>query len=174
MVLITRVPSFGIRVLLSNGPISDVRCIPRLLFRHKRLSSCRAKHVLFSPPYHARSKLISLIKTRSSLFGRLIAGRIADRYGRLNTLMLIVAMAILFIFSILYPFGHTLPALYVFSSLYGLASGSFISLAPVCIRQISDTKEIGLRFGTCYALVSFAWVTSSLFFFFFRSKLTFL
>ncbi|CRG91597.1 putative transporter MCH4 [Talaromyces islandicus] len=96
----------------------------------------------------------------SSLFGRLIAGRIGDTYGRLNTLMFIVSVAILFIFSILYPFGHSLPALYVFSSLYGLASGSFISLAPVCIRQISDTKEIGLRFGTCYALVSFATLIS--------------
>ncbi|KAH8692270.1 monocarboxylate transporter [Talaromyces proteolyticus] len=96
----------------------------------------------------------------SSLFGRLIAGRLGDRYGRLNTLMTIIVVGILCIFSILYPFSHSLPALYTFSCLYGLASGSFISLAPVCIRQVSDVKEIGLRFGTCYSLVSFATLIS--------------
>ncbi|KAF7595655.1 hypothetical protein BBP40_005403 [Aspergillus hancockii] len=91
-----------------------------------------------------------------SCIGRLIAGRVADRYGRLNVLILLISTAVLVIFAILYPFSHYLPALYVFSALYGLCSGSFISLAPVCIRQVSNAKEIGMRFGTCYCLVSFA------------------
>lgn len=60
------------------------------------------------------------------------------------------------IFVILYPFSSHLSALYIFSAIYGLCSGSFISLAPVCIRQVSNAKEIGMRFGTCYCLVSFA------------------
>ncbi|OOO06480.1 monocarboxylate transporter [Aspergillus flavus] len=91
-----------------------------------------------------------------SCIGRLIAGRIADRYGRLNVLIILIFSAVLTMFAILYPFSGHLSALYVFSALYGLCSGSFISLAPVCIRQVSNAKEIGMRFGTCYCLVSFA------------------
>ncbi|KAL4891411.1 major facilitator superfamily domain-containing protein [Aspergillus ambiguus] len=91
-----------------------------------------------------------------SCVGRLIAGRIGDRYGRLNILIVLLISAVIAIFVILYPFSHSLPALYVFSAVYGTCSGSFISLAPVCIRQVSPAKEIGMRFGTCYCLVSFA------------------
>ncbi|RAH50547.1 monocarboxylate transporter [Aspergillus brunneoviolaceus CBS 621.78] len=91
-----------------------------------------------------------------SVIGRLVAGRVGDMYGRLNTLLVLVSFGILAIFIILYPFSHSMTALYFFSALYGLSSGSFLSLAPVCIRQVSPAKEIGMRFGTCYALVSFA------------------
>ncbi|RAL10219.1 monocarboxylate transporter [Aspergillus homomorphus CBS 101889] len=91
-----------------------------------------------------------------SIIGRLLAGRVGDKYGRLNTLLVLVSSGILSIFIILYPFSYSLTALYFFSALYGLSSGSFLSLAPVCIRQVSPAKEIGMRFGTCYALVSFA------------------
>lgn len=91
-----------------------------------------------------------------SCIGRLIAGRVGDRYGRLNILILLITSAIFSIFVILYPFSTSMVALYIFSAFYGLCSGSFISLAPVCIRQVSPAKEIGMRFGTCYCLVSFA------------------
>ncbi|OJJ99062.1 hypothetical protein ASPACDRAFT_29820 [Aspergillus aculeatus ATCC 16872] len=91
-----------------------------------------------------------------SVIGRLLAGRVGDMYGRLNTLLVLVSSGILAIFIILYPFSHSMTALYFFSALYDLSSGSFLSLAPVCIRQVSPAKEIGMRFGTCYALVSFA------------------
>ncbi|KAI9370245.1 major facilitator superfamily domain-containing protein [Aspergillus egyptiacus] len=88
--------------------------------------------------------------------GRLIAGRVADLYGRLNVLLVLIACGIVLIFAILYPFSHSIVALYIFCALYGLSSGSFISLAPVCVRQISPAKEIGMRFGTLYCFVSFA------------------
>ncbi|KAL2870563.1 major facilitator superfamily domain-containing protein [Aspergillus lucknowensis] len=92
----------------------------------------------------------------TNCLGRLIAGRVADRYGRLNVLILLISLAVVQIFAILYPFSHSLAALYVFCALYGVTSGSFICLAPVCVRQISPAKEIGMRFGTFYCLVSFA------------------
>ncbi|KAL3475537.1 major facilitator superfamily domain-containing protein [Aspergillus californicus] len=87
---------------------------------------------------------------------RFIAGSVADRYGRLNVLISLIFVAVVLIFAILYPFSHSIVALYFFCATYGLASGSFISLAPVCVRQISPAKEIGMRFGTLYCLVSFA------------------
>ncbi|KAF7617338.1 hypothetical protein AFLA_005379 [Aspergillus flavus NRRL3357] len=149
----------------------------RQLKRHRYLSSDSRSHVSFA--FHARIGGVALIglfptyvtkqgfNTSASVYtlvvlnvcsciGRLIAGRIADRYGRLNVLIILIFSAVLTMFAILYPFSGHLSALYVFSALYGLCSGSFISLAPVCIRQVSNAKEIGMRFGTCYCLVSFA------------------
>lgn len=45
--------------------------------------------------------------------------------------------------------------------LYGFSSGSFISLAPTLIAQISDIREIGVRQGTCFTLQSIAALTGS-------------
>lgn len=86
----------------------------------------------------------------------------ADSYGRLNTQIFLIGMGIVTIFAVWLPFGSSLAGLYVFSVLFGLASGSFLSLAPVCIGQISQASEIGGRFGTCYSIVSLAYVVALL------------
>ncbi|KAL4909569.1 hypothetical protein BDW74DRAFT_187630 [Aspergillus multicolor] len=99
--------------------------------------------------------LLVVLNVCNSL-GRLVSGRVADKYGRLNVLILLVALAIILIFAILYPFSNSLPGLYIFCATYGFVSGSFICLAPVCVRQISPAKETGMRFGTLYGLVAFA------------------
>jgi MFS family permease len=91
-----------------------------------------------------------------STIGRLITGVIADKYGRINTQTGLICLGALAIFTIWLPFGHTLPGLYVFSCVFGLASGSFLSLAPACIGQISKASEVGGRFGICYSIVSIA------------------
>lgn len=91
-----------------------------------------------------------------STIGRLITGVIADKYGRINTQTGLICLGALAIFTIWLPFGHTLPGLYVFSCVFGLASGSFLSLAPACIGQISKASEVGGRFGICYSIVSLA------------------
>lgn len=36
-----------------------------------------------------------------------------------------------------------------------------MSLTPVCVGQICKTEEFGRWFGTCYSLVSFAYVVFS-------------
>ncbi|KAJ5947752.1 MFS general substrate transporter [Penicillium verhagenii] len=91
-----------------------------------------------------------------STVGRLMAGGIADKYGRINTQAVLIALGVLAIFVIWLPFGDTLPGLYMFSTVFGLASGSFLSLAPACIGQISKASEVGGRFGICYSIVSIA------------------
>ncbi|KAJ5770460.1 uncharacterized protein N7511_002511 [Penicillium nucicola] len=99
--------------------------------------------------------LLSVLNIASTV-GRLIAGGIADRYGRINTQAALIALGALAVFVIWLPFGDTLPGLYTFSSVFGLASGSFLSLAPACIGQISKASEVGGRFGLTYSIVSFA------------------
>ncbi|KAJ5103213.1 MFS general substrate transporter [Penicillium argentinense] len=99
--------------------------------------------------------LLSLLNVCSTI-GRLIAGRFADQYGRINTQTALIVVGVFAIFVIWLPFGNTLPGLYVFSCVFGLASGSFLSLAPACIGQISKASEVGGRFGICYSIVSLA------------------
>ncbi|KAJ5708788.1 MFS general substrate transporter [Penicillium malachiteum] len=91
-----------------------------------------------------------------STVGRLIAGRVADKYGRINTQAALIMLGVLAVFLIWLPFGGTLAGLYMFSIVFGLASGSFLSLAPACIGQISKASEVGGRFGACYSIVSIA------------------
>ncbi|KAJ5212379.1 MFS general substrate transporter [Penicillium cinerascens] len=99
--------------------------------------------------------LLSTLNVFSTL-GRLVAGGIADKYGRINTQTGLICLGVIAIFAIWLPFGNTLPGLYMYSSVFGLASGSFLSLAPACIGQISKASEVGGRFGICYSIVSFA------------------
>ena len=97
--------------------------------------------------------------SRFSTLGRLMAGGIADKYGRINTQSGLICLGVFAIFAIWLPFGNTLAGLYVFSCVFGLASGSFLSLAPACIGQISKASEVGGRFGICYSMVSLAYVS---------------
>ncbi|CAL5875267.1 uncharacterized protein PFLUO_LOCUS9571 [Penicillium psychrofluorescens] len=99
--------------------------------------------------------LLSILNVASTV-GRLIAGAVGDRYGRINTQTGLIALGAITIFTIWLPFGNTLSGLYTFSVLFGLASGSFLSLAPACIGQISKASEAGGRFGICYSMVSLA------------------
>lgn len=48
-----------------------------------------------------------------------------------------------------------------FAALYGLGSGAFVSLLPAMIAQISDIREIGLRVGTEFAIISVAALVSN-------------
>lgn len=85
-----------------------------------------------------------------------MAGGVADRFGRINTQTALIALGAFAVFVIWLPFGDSLTGLYIFSVIFGLASGSFLSLAPACIGQISKASEVGGRFGLTYSIVSFA------------------
>jgi len=100
-----------------------------------------------------------------SLFGRWLPGILSDKIGRFN--MMIITM----IFCLVMVLGLWLPAQYVsgivgkkaimilFALLYGFGSGTGISLSPVCVGQICETKDYGKRYGTCYFFVSFGTLT---------------
>lgn len=43
----------------------------------------------------------------------------------------------------------------LYSIIFGFASGSNISLTPVCVGQLCDTEDYGRYYATCYTIVSF-------------------
>ena len=49
----------------------------------------------------------------------------------------------------------------IFAALYGLGSGAFVSLNPAMIAQISNIRQIGVRLGTEFAILSIAGLFSN-------------
>jgi MFS family permease len=103
------------------------------------------------------------ISNATSTFGRLLPGLAGDHYGHFNVLLGMILFTVIFTSAILVPFGFTsLSALYAFSALWGLGSGSFISLSPVCMGKTCRADEYGRCFGTCPTphLVIRVWLTT--------------
>lgn len=94
-----------------------------------------------------------------SVFGRLLPGYYADRIGRYNTAIIFIALTVIAVFAIWLPAGGTTAGLVIFSLLFGFASGSNISLTPVCIGQLCATQNYGRYYATCYTVVSLSCLT---------------
>ena len=54
------------------------------------------------------------------------------------------------------PIDYNVVLFFIMAPIFGFSSGSIISLAPVCVRQLCSADEFGKRFGTSYSVVSFA------------------
>lgn len=52
-------------------------------------------------------------------------------------------------------------AIIVFTALYGFTSGSFVSLGPALVAALCDVREIGVRSGVMFLLVSFSALTGN-------------
>lgn len=89
-----------------------------------------------------------------SFFGRLLPGYAADRLGRFNALIVTVTMCLVCNACLWLPAGHSKPLLIVYCCLFGFASGSNISLTPVCIGQLCKTEHYGRYYSTAYTIVS--------------------
>ena len=95
-----------------------------------------------------------------SLFGRVLPGWVGDRVGRYNTQIVMCTFSGVLVLAMWLPATGNVP-LILFAALYGFGSGAFVSLLPAMIAQISDIKEIGLRIGNEFAIISFAALVSN-------------
>lgn len=114
-------------------------------------------------------QLVAIMNVGSCI-GRWAPGYIADKLGRFNsmiaTLVLCTATTVTLWLpaSILEPTSPssviTIKALTItYTLIFGFASGSNISLTPVCVGQLCDTHEYGRYYATCYTIVSFGTLT---------------
>jgi MFS family permease len=114
-------------------------------------------------------QLIAIFNAGSCI-GRWVPGFLADRLGRFNSMIaaLAICSATSLTFwlpaSLLTPTtpaeAGTLKALsIVYAVIFGFASGSNISLTPVCVGQLCDTNQYGRYYATCYTVVSFSTLT---------------
>jgi MFS family permease len=94
------------------------------------------------------------------IFGRILPGIIADRFGRFNVMIVTTAFSAILVLALWLPSKANAPII-VFASLYGFSSGAFVSLGPPLIAQISPIREIGVRSGTFFLFVSIGGLTGS-------------
>lgn len=96
----------------------------------------------------------------SSLFGRVLPGLAADKIGRFNVMIVLDYFTGIIVLALWMSAKSNAPII-VFAVLYGFGSGAFVSLAPALVAQISDVREIGVRNGTMFAIISLAALCSN-------------
>ncbi|KAL4781683.1 major facilitator superfamily domain-containing protein [Aspergillus varians] len=94
-----------------------------------------------------------------SFLGRAIPGFFADYSGRFNTLIATVALCLVCNACLWLPAGDSVPVIIVYCVIFGFASGSNISLTPVCISQLCKIENYGRYYATSYTIVSFGTLT---------------
>ncbi|KAE8348987.1 putative MFS monocarboxylate transporter [Aspergillus coremiiformis] len=102
---------------------------------------------------------ILAVLNAGSFFGRWIPGYVADSLGHYNTLIATVALCLVCNACLWLPAGDSVPVLVVYCIIFGFASGSNISLAPVCISQLCKVENYGRYYATSYTIVSFGTLT---------------
>ncbi|KAH8425228.1 uncharacterized protein LDX57_002986 [Aspergillus melleus] len=98
-------------------------------------------------------QVVSILNA-ASILGRVLPGYAADRYGRFNVMIITTFGCTVFTLALWLSAGSNTAAIVAYAVLFGFWSGSAISLAPVCVAQISTTEDFGKRYGTTYSLVS--------------------
>ncbi|KAI9313742.1 major facilitator superfamily domain-containing protein [Dichotomocladium elegans] len=96
------------------------------------------------------SAMLSVMSGMNSVC-RISLGLLADRTGRLNTMFACTFLAGIFVMAI-WEFSTTYSVFAVFSVLYGLTGGGFVSLFPVVTAEIVGVQHIQKGIGFCYFL----------------------
>lgn len=93
-----------------------------------------------------------------SFFGRWFSGHIADHLGRFNTLIILDFLCLASTAGLWLPAGNSAAMMVIYAAFFGFASGSNISLTPVCIGQLCKTEQYGRYYATCYTVCAFGYV----------------
>ncbi|KAJ5583207.1 hypothetical protein N7535_001827, partial [Penicillium sp. DV-2018c] len=105
------------------------------------------------------SYLMVVFLNAGSFPGRWLPGIIADRIGRFNTLILTNVLCLVSVLGIWMPADGNVVATVIFSTVFGFASGSNISLVPVCVGELCPVENYGRYYTTVYTIVSFGALT---------------
>ena len=80
--------------------------------------------------------------------------------GRFNIMIITSFLSAIIVLALWIP-AHTNAVIIVFSAVYGFTSGAFVSLMPAITAQISDIRQIGVRLGTMFFIISLAALTGN-------------
>lgn len=107
----------------------------------------------------ALSYQLLAILNAGSFFGRWAPGLLADKIGRFNTMILMIGLCLVSTLAFWLPATLTTEIrdveglLLTYALIFGFASGSNISLGPVCAGQLCTTDNYGKYFATCFTVV---------------------
>ncbi|KAI0698102.1 MFS general substrate transporter [Cytidiella melzeri] len=108
-----------------------------------------ARHVSPTTAFYVLSVL-----NAGGIIGRILPATLSDAFGRYNLLIPCAFLAGLSTLAI-WSFADSLVTIMLYAAVYGFFSGAFNALIVPCIAQISDIREIGLRIGMLYSILSF-------------------
>ncbi|GKZ36518.1 hypothetical protein AbraIFM66950_007636 [Aspergillus brasiliensis] len=99
------------------------------------------------------------ILNAASCGGRYVAGDLADRFGRYNTMIIslffcTVSVLCFWLPDIVVSHLENDTLLIIFVVLFGFCSGSNVSLTPICLGQLCDTQEYGRYYASCFTVVA--------------------
>lgn len=114
-----------------------------------------ASYALSSGIPRQLSYLMVVFLNAGSFPGRWLPGLLSDRIGRFNTLLLTNILCLIAVLGIWMPASGNVVASILFSVIFGFASGSNISLVPVCVGELCPTENYGRYYTTVYTIVSF-------------------
>ncbi|KIW10053.1 hypothetical protein PV08_11829 [Exophiala spinifera] len=114
-------------------------------------------HVGMSP--NLAGYLVSIFNGASGI-GRVLPGFIADKAGNFNVSTSAACLSVISTFAIWLP-GHSHATAILYATLFGMSSGSYTSITPALLAQISPITDIGLRSGVLYACTSIAALAGS-------------
>lgn len=90
------------------------------------------------------------ILNAASTFGRIIPGHLGDKYGVFNVMIIFTVFAGIISLALWLPASGN-AAIIAFAALYGVASGTTLTILAALVAQISDVRDLGLRTGAMYA-----------------------
>jgi MFS family permease len=108
----------------------------------------------------ADSSLMLALLNAGSVVGRLLPGLLADKFGRFNVIIVTIALCVITVLGIWVPCGGSRPVLIAFCVLFGVASGSNLSLIPVCLGQFCESQHFGRYYASATMLASFGTLSS--------------
>ncbi|KAK4187639.1 putative monocarboxylate transporter [Podospora australis] len=109
-------------------------------------------------------QLLAIINGASCI-GRYLPGYIADKTGRYNTMVVSTAICLMSVAGFWLPdaladSAPSGPALITaFAVLFGLVSGSNITLTPICLGQLCETHDYGRYYASAYTVASLGCLT---------------
>ncbi|KAL3479736.1 riboflavin transporter MCH5 [Aspergillus californicus] len=101
------------------------------------------------------------ILNAGSVLGRILPGYLGDHVGRFNIMISTTYLTSIIILAFWIPI-HTNAPLIVFSALFGFTSGTFVSMVPAIVAQVTtDIRTIGVRNGSNFFVISLAALTGN-------------
>lgn len=105
------------------------------------------------------SVLLSVLNA-GSVVGRFLPGLLSDRLGRFNVIIVTIALCAITVLGIWLPAKGSNAVLMAFCVIFGIASGSNLSLIPVCLGQFCESHNYGRYFATAFMMASFGTLSS--------------
>ncbi|KLO88633.1 monocarboxylate transporter 2 [Fusarium fujikuroi] len=90
----------------------------------------------------------------TSCVSRLIMGRSSDRIGGMNAMVITMVLMVVLMSTIFFPFTTSgRPFFFAFAALWGILSGSFYTVAPICVGKTCAARDYARYYGSTNLLV---------------------